>query len=122
MAKATPDGVPVVANARQFDAYSRRGTGNQRHTLSHDSMLLNICTIWTPGICTRPQALAGRQAIRKHTVSIKVRSCLLPVAFTAVSPAAAHGRYIKTSSCTVKSWARDGQIAAGADTPAAAAV
>ena len=22
--------------ARQFDAYSRRGTGNQRHTLSHD--------------------------------------------------------------------------------------
>ena len=28
-------------NARQFGADARRGTGNQRHTLGHDSMLLN---------------------------------------------------------------------------------
>ena len=28
-------------NARQLGAYARRGTGNQRHTLGHDSMLLN---------------------------------------------------------------------------------
>ncbi len=28
-------------NARQFGADARRGTGNQRHTLSHDSRLLN---------------------------------------------------------------------------------
>ena len=27
-------------HARQFGAYARRGTGNQRHTFSHDSMLL----------------------------------------------------------------------------------
>ena len=28
-------------NARQFGAYSRRCTGNQRHTFGHDGMLLN---------------------------------------------------------------------------------
>src|ERR1700754_2468258 len=33
--------------ARQFDAYSRRGTGNQRHTISHGSMLLKLfATMW----------------------------------------------------------------------------
>jgi hypothetical protein len=28
-------------NARQLGAYAGRCTGNQRHTLSHDSLLLN---------------------------------------------------------------------------------
>ena len=28
-------------NARQLGAYARRGTGNQRHTLGHDSILIN---------------------------------------------------------------------------------
>ena len=61
-------------HARQFGAYSRRGTGNQRHTLSHDSMLLKLlCNDVAPGICSRPQALGGMQAVRKHTAIIKMR-------------------------------------------------
>jgi hypothetical protein len=32
-------------NTSQLGADSRRGTGNQRHTFSHDSMLLKNCSI-----------------------------------------------------------------------------
>ena len=40
-------------HARQFGAYSRRGTGNQRHTISHDSMLLKLfATMWRPAFAT----------------------------------------------------------------------
>jgi hypothetical protein len=53
-------------NARQFGAYSCRGTGNQRHTFSHDSMLLNKLHDMRPTLSTRAYALGGTQATCKH--------------------------------------------------------
>ena len=39
--------------ARQFGAYARRGTGNQRHAISHDFIALEIiCTMWRPAFAT----------------------------------------------------------------------
>ena len=43
-------------NARQFGAYARRGSGNQRHTLSHDSMLLNSLARYAANAGTRAYA------------------------------------------------------------------
>src|SRR3954447_15312818 len=59
---------------RQFGAYARRGTGNQRHALSHDSMLLkSFVRYLTANACSRPQALGGMQGIRKHASIVKMR-------------------------------------------------
>ena len=50
-------------NAGQFGTYSSRGTGNQRHTLSHDSILVNK---WQDMPTTAAYALGGMQAACKH--------------------------------------------------------
>ena len=64
-------------NARQFGAYSRRGTGNQRHTLGHDSMLLNLLQDRRITRPTRAYALGGMQATCKHDGVLKrtMRPC-----------------------------------------------
>src|SRR5260370_23511099 len=52
-------------NAGQFGAYPRRGTGNQRHTFSHDSMLLNkFHDMWLT-LATSAYAGDGMQTTRK---------------------------------------------------------
>jgi hypothetical protein len=40
-------------NARQLGAYARRCTGNQRHTLGHDEMLLKSSQGFTVRMGTR---------------------------------------------------------------------
>jgi hypothetical protein len=50
-------------NAGQFGTYSSRGTGNQRNTLSHDSILVNK---WQDMPTTASYALGGMQAACKH--------------------------------------------------------
>src|ERR1700716_248637 len=59
-------------NAGQFGAYSRRGTGNQRHTLSHDLMLLN--ELQDMRLTTRAYALSGMQATCKPPASVSAYS------------------------------------------------
>ena len=61
-------------NARQFGAYSRRGTGNQRHTLGHDSMLLNYSG-YADNASEKAYALGGMQATCKHDGVLKRTIC-----------------------------------------------
>jgi len=62
-------------HARQFGAYARRGTGNQRHTFSHDSMLLNQLHVMRPtlddSIRLRPDAshLQAYRRIQMHSTT-----------------------------------------------------
>src|SRR3979490_1565862 len=59
--------------AGQFGAYSCRGTGNQRHTLSHDSMLLNELHDMRLTRGTRAYSLGGMQAACKQIGAFNAR-------------------------------------------------
>ena len=61
-------------NPRQLGAYPRRGTGNQRHTLGHDSMLLIVCRMYGQRVEQKTgfrRDATHLQATRKHSGVVK---------------------------------------------------